>query len=72
MRADMDSIFGDGVSEALFGKMSVFALAGGFPLWANFLMAIIDEIDGNLVKEEQKSRERVDKYMKKYKSYKRK
>ena len=71
MRADIDGLFGEGVSKALFPTVSVFALAGGFPLWANFCMAVIDEIDGNLVQEEQKARARVDKYMKKYKSYKR-
>lgn len=72
MREDVDGLFGEGTSKALFGKMSIFALAGGFPLWANLLMAIIDEIDENLVREEQKGRERVDKYMRKYKAYKRK
>ena len=72
MRADIDGLFGEGVSKALFPEVSVFALAGGFPLWANFCMAVIDEIDGNLAQEEQKARARVDKYMKKYKSYKKK
>lgn len=72
MRAEIDGLFGTGISKALFPNISVFALAGGFPLWANFCMAIIDEIDGNLAQEEQKARARVDKYMKKYKSYKRK
>lgn len=72
MRGDIDALFGEGVSNALFPNVSVFALAGGFPLWANFCMAVIDEIDGNLSEEEQKARARVDKYMKKYRSYKRK
>jgi hypothetical protein len=70
MRQDIDSIFGEGVADALFPNISVFALAGGFPLWANFCMAIIDEIDVNLKAEEVKGRERVDKYMKKYQAYK--
>lgn len=72
MRQDLDSLFGEGTCAALFADMSIFALAGGFPLWANFCMAVIDEIDANLVQEEQKARTRVDKYMKKYKSYKKK
>lgn len=72
MRGDIDALFGEGVSNALFPNVSVFALAGGFPLWANFCMAVIDEIDVNLSEEEQKARARVDKYMKKYRSYKRK
>lgn len=72
MRSDMDGVFGEGTCAALFSDMSVFAIAGGFPLWANFLMAIIDEINANLSQEEQKARSRVDKYMKKYKAYKKK
>ena len=72
MRSDIDQLFGENVSRALFPQVSVLALAGGFPLWANFLVAIIDEIDGNLAQEEQKAGARVDKYMKKYKAYKRK
>lgn len=72
MRSDVDNLFGEDVCAALFPNVSIFALAGGFPLWANLCMAIIDEIDANLVQEERKARERVDKYMKKYKSYKRK
>lgn len=72
MRAEIDGLFGEGICAALFPNISVFALAGGFPLWANFCMAIIDEIDSSLAQEEQNARARVDKYMKKYKSYKRK
>lgn len=70
MREDINAVFGEGVANALFPNISVFSLAGGFPLWANFCMAIIDEIDVNLKAEEVKGRERVDKYMKKYQAYK--
>lgn len=72
MRQDIDGLFGEGCADALFPNVSVFALAGGFPLWANFGMAIVDELDANLAREQQQGRERLDKYMKKYKSYKRK
>lgn len=69
IRAKIDGLFGEGVCAALFPDICVYAIAGGFPLWANFIMAIIDEIDTNLVKEEQQGRDRIDKYMKKYKKY---
>lgn len=72
MRSSIDGLFGAGVADTLFKNISVFALAGGFPLWANFLMAIIDEIDSNVVQEEKKSRERVDKYIQRYKAYRKK
>lgn len=72
MREEIDSVFGSGTADAIFQGMSVFALAGGFPLWANFFFAVIDEIDGNLSEEEQKAHARCEKYMKKYNAYKRK
>ena len=72
MRKDLDALFGEGASDAIFQDLSVEAIAGGFPLWANFLLAVIDEIDENLAQEEQKGHAKYEKYMKKYNAYKRK
>lgn len=72
MRADIDSVFGDAVCDKLFGKVSVFALAGGLPLWCNFLMAVIDKIDAAIEEEQKQASPRVAKYMAKYEKYKRK
>lgn len=72
MRDDIDSIFGSEVSDAIFGKVSVFALADGLPLWCNFLMAVIDKVDAAIEDEQKLSSPRVAKYMAKYEKYKRK
>lgn len=72
MRADIDDVFGDAVCDKLFGKVSVFALAGGLPLWCNFLMAVIDKIDAAIEEEQKQASPRVAKYMAKYEKYKRK
>lgn len=72
MRADIDDVFGDTVCDKLFGKVSVFALAGGLPLWCNFLMAVIDKIDAAIEEEQKQASPRVAKYMAKYEKYKRK
>lgn len=72
MRADIDDVFGDAVCDKLFGKVSVFALAGGLPLWCNFLMAVIDKIDAAIEDEQKQASPRVAKYMAKYEKYKRK
>lgn len=72
MREQIDNIFGEPVSDSIFGNMSVYALAGGLPLWCNFLMAIIDEIDGAIQEEQRAASPRVDKYMAKYAKYQRK
>lgn len=72
MRADIDEVFGEPVCDKLFGKVSVFALAGGLPLWCNFLMAVIDKIDAAIEDEQKQASPRVAKYMAKYEKYKRK
>lgn len=72
MRTDIDDIFGDAVCDKLFRNVSVFALAGGLPLWCNFLMAVIDKIDAAIEDEQKQSSPRVAKYMAKYEKYKRK
>lgn len=69
MRADIDSIFDEAVCDKLFKDVGVYALAGGLPLWANFLMAIMDEVDASIVAEHAKGSPRVDHYMKKYGKY---
>lgn len=72
MREDIDGIFESKVSDAIFGKVSVFALAGGLPLWCNFLMAVIDKVDAAIEDEQKQSSPRVAKYMAKYEKYRRK
>lgn len=72
MRTEIDDIFGDAVCDKLFGKVSVYALAGGLPLWCNFLMAVIDKIDAAIEDEQKLASPRVAKYMAKYAKYNRK
>lgn len=71
MRGKIDGIFDEPVCDEIFGKLSVYALASGLPLWCNFLMAIIDEIDSSVEREQHAASPRVDKYMAKYAKYKR-
>lgn len=72
MRAEIDGLFGQPVCDALFPGMDVYALADGLPLWTNFLMAIVDEIDASLVDQNKMADSRVAKYMAKYGKYRRK
>lgn len=72
MRAAIDAVFGEPICDKIFGKVSVFALAGGLPLWCNFLMAVIDKIDAAIEDEQKLASPRVAKYMAKYEKYKRK
>lgn len=77
IRAAIDDAFDEPVSEKVFGKSGgVLSIADGLPVWMNFLMAVIDEIDANISSGDRKAGERMryykDKYEKKYAKYMRK
>lgn len=67
MREIIDGVLGAPVSSALFGNMNVYALADGLPVWANLLLAIMDEIDSVMGTEQKRTDARVRKYSAKYK-----
>lgn len=66
MRSMIDGIFGKPVCEAVFGKMNVYALAGGLPVWCNLMFAIMDEIDTSFTREQKLTNPRISKYAAKY------
>lgn len=67
MRKMIDSIFdGAPVSNEVFGYMNVYALADGLPVWANLLLAVMDEIDTSFDAEQKKTNPRISKYTAKY------
>lgn len=66
MRNTIDGLFAPGVCDAIFGNISVYAWADGLPLWANFLLSIMDEMDDALAREKKASDPRLQKYMKKF------
>ena len=67
MREMIDSTLGAPVCDALFGGMNVYALANGLPVWANLLLAIMDEVDTSFAAEQRKTSPRIRKYSEKYK-----
>lgn len=66
MRQTIDGLFAPGTCQAIFGNISVYAWADGLPLWANFLLSIMDEMDEALAREKKASDPRLQKYMKKF------
>ena len=66
MRDAIDAVFEKPVSDDIFGSMSAYSLAGGLPLWCNFLMVVIDKIDATMVQEKKLTNPRIAKYMAKY------
>lgn len=66
MREVIDGVFGTPVCAALFGDMSVYASAGGSPLWFNLMMTLIGELDEQVKWEKALQDEKILKYTKKY------
>lgn len=66
MREIINGVFGP-VSDQLFGGMNVYALADGLPVWCNFMLAVMDEIDTSFAQEQKKANPRIAKYTAKYK-----
>ena len=61
MRATIDGLLGEGVSDAVFPNINCYALADGLPVWVNLLLAITDEIENALSEEQGKSDPRLSK-----------
>ena len=66
MRELLDEVLGASVCAPLFGGMSLYAMAGGLPVWCNLLLALMDEMDAALVREQKASNPRLKKYLDKY------
>ena len=66
MRKYIDDLFEQPISEQLFGNMNVYAIANGLPVWANLLLAIMDEVDTVFTREQKLTHPRISKYTKKY------
>ena len=71
MRGKLNEAFGKDICTPLFGEYeSVYAAGDGLPIWANILLAIIDEMDSAFVEEKKKQNPRIQKYTEKYRKRK--
>lgn len=66
MRATVDGLLGEGVSDALFPNMNCYAMAGGLPVWMNLFFAIADEMGEAMDEEQGKTDPRLAAHRKKY------
>ena len=66
IRDEINSLFEQDVCTPLFGKMNVFALADGLPLWANLMLAIMEQVDTGFAREQKAMNPRVQKYTSKW------
>ena len=42
--------------------MNVYALADGLPVWANLMLAILDQVDATMTREKLRTNSRIQKY----------
>lgn len=66
MREIINGVFDQDVCTPLFGKLNVYALADGLPIWANLMLAVIDKMDEALAQERKAMNPRIEKYTRKY------
>lgn len=66
MRAMIDEVLGQPVCGTLFGKMNVYAMADGLPVWCNLMLVLMDEIDTSFAREQKATNPRIQKYTAKY------
>ena len=66
IRDEINGLFEKDVCTPLFGKMNLFALADGLPLWTNFMLSIMDQIDDGFTREQKATNPRVQKYTAKW------
>ena len=62
VREQIDLIFGEGTAKTAFGDINCTSLAGGSPIFMNFLNAILPEIEKVVGEEKRKSDARIAKY----------
>jgi len=65
-REEINAVFGFNICEPLFGTMNLFTVANGLPVWANFMLALIDQFEGEFAEEKKKTNPRIQKYTAKY------
>lgn len=62
VREQLDYIFGAGVSDIAFGSTNVMSIAGGAPIFQNFIDAILPIIEEDITKEKELSDKRISNY----------
>lgn len=67
LRGILNDLFGEDICTPIWGTMDLTALSDGLPLWFNFMMALIDEIDADMENVKDIRSARLDAYLAKYK-----
>lgn len=71
IREKLDSVFGEGVSDAVYSG-SMTALTDGVPVWAAFIMAVAEDIFSEIDRQQALSESAIKKYQSRIDKYRRK
>lgn len=63
MKALLNTLFETDVCTPLYGKMNIYAMAGGTPVWFNLVMCLIENMDDVFKAEKLKTNPRLQKYL---------
>lgn len=66
MRDLIDDLFHDKVADTIFGHVHAYALAGGAPVWENFMMSVIEQLENSVKRERALADARIQKHTGKY------
>ena len=66
MRKAIDGLLGENTCSMIYGNTHIYASADGLPLWADFLLAILDSMEAANIREKAATNPRIAKYTSKY------
>lgn len=66
MRDEIDGLFGVAVCDAVFGRINVFAMSDGLPIWCNLLLTVMEQFDTAFAREQKATNPRIAKYTAKW------
>lgn len=63
MKSLINELFGTDVCTPLYGKMNVYAMAGGVPVWFNLIMCLMESMDDTISAEKKQTNPKLQKYL---------
>ena len=67
MRELINGLFDFDVCTPLYGRMNVYAMAGGLPVWCNLMLCLIENMNDTFTAEKKATNPKLQKYLAKFK-----
>jgi hypothetical protein len=66
VRASIDELLGDGVSQKIFGNQSMLSFGAHKPVWCNFLVSLVEECNCRFTEEAKEFNPSLEEFVRKY------